>query len=754
MDRKAEQLNESELRRRAWDFQGIGITREAWRSLVSRGSDLGLPNLQIETVQEFRDRMSVLEDRPEERATIIEQALLLFEHFYAHRLYKEDLYKAQPMQLLRELQPIAATLKAVDFHSRMLTIFGTVKDAHTGYILPPPFDTMTALLPFQLRKIRGRNGKADYLVTKVLESAPGEGFGGTSFGVGSRILRWDGLDIEDAIRNANEVGGNSASALSRGAVRATLRPLGFSRIPRVDEEIVTLDYHPPGLETVDTIRVRWGILSGFSPSEETGTNLSPQALLQRAFSMNHLQCTLRYAQQVLWNPEVISAYPRYVYGGVNQQPQSVGQAPVENPGGEKAPSSGESKDPNVFSLLPKQFKFQHTRGTTEGNEKFLHPGDLTDRTKPEKRFSYVRIFQFSEAGLEPGSTDDSAVEFRRILELLNEVAPDGLILDLRANGGGDIRTAERELQMLLPELLKPAGFHMANTPMAQAMVKSAGEGTVPAKFRDAGMQPEDNRITGHIRLTATDDEWERGQAYMGPVALLIDGSTYSAADIFSGGFADHNVGTIVGVDDATGGGGASVWDHQELVANGANLVDLKLEKLPMGVGMRLAALRSSRVNKEQLTFIEDVGVAADLVYLPTEDDALNGFKGLFRFVCEEVLSHQTRPRIDLKPVTPDEAAVTLVLNVKGAEKLTLRLLTESIHPTERSKPNPRVTTRELPVEVVAVEGGEITHRLEFEALTVDGLVLVAEALVSMDDGTTRTVARLRRQLRPLLRPRR
>ena len=87
MDRKAEQLNESELRRRAWDFQGIGITREAWRSLVSRGSDLGLPNLQIETVQEFRDRMSVLEDRPEERATIIEQALLLFEHFYAHRLY-------------------------------------------------------------------------------------------------------------------------------------------------------------------------------------------------------------------------------------------------------------------------------------------------------------------------------------------------------------------------------------------------------------------------------------------------------------------------------------------------------------------------------------------------------------------------------------------------------------------------------------------------------------------------------------------
>lgn len=98
--------------------------------------------------------------------------------------------------------------------------------------------------------------------------------------------------------------------------------------------------------------------------------------------------------------------------------------------------------------------------------------------------------------------------------------------------------------------------------------------------------------------------------------------------------------------------------------------------------------------------------------------------------------------------------MTLVLNVKGAEKLTLRLLMESIHPTERSKPNPRVITRELPVEVVAVEGGEITHRLEFEALTVDGLVLVAEALVSMDDGTTRTVARLRRQLRPLLRPRR
>ena len=43
--------------------------------------------------------------------------------------------------------------------------------------------------------------------------------------------------------------------------------------------------------------------------------------------------------------------------------------------------------------------------------------------------------------------------------------------------------------------------------------------------------------------------------------LVTDARCYSATDIFAAGFADHAIGTILGVDDNTGAGGANVWTH-------------------------------------------------------------------------------------------------------------------------------------------------------------------------------------------------
>ena len=54
---------------------------------------------------------------------------------------------------------------------------------------------------------------------------------------------------------------------------------------------------------------------------------------------------------------------------------------------------------------------------------------------------------------------------------------------------------------------------------------------------------------------------EIGQTYHGPVVLVTDARCYSATDIFAAGFADHEIGPILGVDDNTGAGGANVWTH-------------------------------------------------------------------------------------------------------------------------------------------------------------------------------------------------
>ena len=51
----------------------------------------------------------------------------------------------------------------------------------------------------------------------------------------------------------------------------------------------------------------------------------------------------------------------------------------------------------------------------------------------------------------------------QILTLLDREAPNGLVLDIRGNPGGDIEAAERILQMLTPAIIEPEKFHLANT---------------------------------------------------------------------------------------------------------------------------------------------------------------------------------------------------------------------------------------------------------------------------------------------------
>ena len=62
-------------------------------------------------------------------------------------------------------------------------------------------------------------------------------------------------------------------------------------------------------------------------------------------------------------------------------------------------------------------------------------------------------------------------------------------------------------------------------------------------------------------ITPEDGANEVGQTYHGPVVLITDARCYSATDIFAAGFADHEIGPILGVDDNTGAGGANVWTH-------------------------------------------------------------------------------------------------------------------------------------------------------------------------------------------------
>jgi len=99
-------------------------------------------------------------------------------------------------------------------------------------------------------------------------------------------------------------------------------------------------------------------------------------------------------------------------------------------------------------------------------------------------------------------------DVRRLLkELQGQI--DGLVLDLRENGGGSLQ-----------EAVDLTGLFIDNGPVVQ--VRNAG---------------------GRVEV---EEDGERGQAYDGPLAVLVDHASASASEIFAGAIQDYGRGIVIG----------------------------------------------------------------------------------------------------------------------------------------------------------------------------------------------------------------
>jgi hypothetical protein len=277
----------------------------------------------------------------------------------------------------------------------------------------------------------------------------------------------------------------------------------------------------------------------------------------------------------------------------------------------------------------------------------LDAGGIAIRSaaRPDGRFGYIRIKSFLAAALDPAQSLTDA--FQRILTMMETSAPDGLILDIRGNTGGAIEGAERMLQMLTPHRIEPSLFHLAMTPQVVEILRAVGPSqdshlALWAKDTLAGLTTADGHLSVGKPLTNPSQANEIGQIYHGPVVLLIDGLTYSAGDMFAAGFQDNEVGKVIGTDSRTGGGGASVWRHDELLQR-LPPNNLGLAPLPGKAVIGLAILRTSRAGRNRNELepvpIEDVGVSIDhpdLLHHPTLRDVLENSTDLLGFACDQL----------------------------------------------------------------------------------------------------------------------
>lgn len=502
----------------------------------------------------------------QQRLDIVRQAMLLMEQAYVHLRFKEARHAVDPVQRLKLLehrlhhQAEDELDDELAFHNEMTRIFSSVRDLHTVYLLPRPYQQYRAVLPFLVEECFEEEDDLlapHYVVTRVAPDAVHP-----TFTTGAEILHWNGLPIRTAIeRNADlQAGGNPAAAFARGLQALTVRPLMVALPP--DEDWVTITYRDTAGE-IRQIRKEWvferintPLFSSFDTATDTAVGLDV-----RAYEVGK-------ARKWLFARPVADAE----FAAKTDQ---LDEAMV-SPGA------------SLGSTMPGIFKAK-----------------LVD----EGRKGHLRIYTFMT-----GDVDAFVGECER---LIRELPQDGLVVDVRGNGGGVIHAAERLLQLLTDRPIFPSRAQFTSTDL---MLDICRRHAPSAQFENLTFEPWVTSLgmsvtTGEtysraFPITPSEAANEnRGYVYPGPVVLVVDALCYSATDIFAAGFIDHEIGSVLSTSSNTGAGGANVWSHAILRAlAGARS---ELEELPNGADMRVSVRRIVRVGAADGQILEDIGISTD-----------------------------------------------------------------------------------------------------------------------------------------------
>jgi len=515
------------------------------------------------------------------RKRLVEQALVLIRDNFVHLPLKESMHGVDPLQKLRLIQhrldqSTSATMDSeYKFHRDMIEVFTSVRDLHTNYLLPAPFADKVAFLPFDIEEYV-ENGKPRYIASHLVQ-----GFSHPNFKHGVEITTWNGVPIRRAIEVSahQHAGSNLAARHARGVDGLTLRALRRSLPP--DAMWVIIGYM--GLDGVaHELRQDWIV----SPSLPDTNGVDADAATSNAASLGiDIEADIiQRAKKMLFAPKAVAE---------QKKPKKTSS---------RRAAAGQS----VATTMSGTFRAQSV-------------------TTPSGEFGYIRIFTFNVD--DPDAFID---EFVRLAELLPQ---NGLIVDVRGNGGGHIYASEGLLQVLTPGEITPEPTQFINTPLNARICerhKTNPEGIDLGPWFDS---IRDSVETGAVYsrgfpITPHDFANNRGQRYHGPVVLITDARCYSATDIFAAGFKDHGIGHMLGVDNNTGAGGANVWTHQllKLLLERPSPADTDTpyQPLPNGAGLRVAIRRTMRVGAQSGTPLEDLGVAPDSIHALTKNDLLNG----------------------------------------------------------------------------------------------------------------------------------
>ena len=520
-----------------------------------------------------------------QRQEILDTLIAVLGGAYAHLPAKRAAYAVDPVQALILLRRRAADLSEADFHLAVTGLVTGLRDAHTRYTRASGSPGRVAVLPFLVEQY-GPAEDPQFLVTKT---APDLADIDPTFAPGVVIEWWNGVPMARAVEvyADRETGGRRDSRRARALETLTFRALDYG--PPPDEHRVDLGYRTPRGAKRE-LRLPWRVLEPKQAASAVrrGSRASLKVAADPASE------AVRRAKKLLYAPDAWVAEPV-------TETQLRSAAPA---------AAGERTPVGQWLDTPMQ--------------------DVLSAQALSRSIGYLRVWSFD--------VDDDDLFVAEVIRLAGLLPQTGLIVDLRGNPGGLVWAAERMLQLFTDARIVPTRFSLVASPLTREMASSPFN---RLELEAWAPSLEDAVATGDQYaqpLPLTDPAWcnDLGRHYPGPVVAVVDANTYSSGDLFAAGWVDHEIGPLVTVGQATGGGGANVWTSAQLRDALAG-TDHALGALPEGVGYTIAIRRAIRSSRSDGVPIEDLGVSG-VPYEMTRADLLHGNRDLLAF-CTDLLTN-------------------------------------------------------------------------------------------------------------------
>jgi hypothetical protein len=435
---------------------------------------------------------------------MVNQFISLIENFYVHLPLKRSMLAVDPIQRGRLiLNQLPEYSDDTAFLGDLISVFNELRDLHTNFVLPAPWQGLVAFLPFLVEGYRDENDSPRYIVSYI---SPYVDLG-PDFVPGVEVTHWNAMPMVQAVLEfgPQTAGANPRAWLRRALATLTLRTLSSQLLPR--EDWVRLSYI--GAKGPAQIEYPWMVMasppSAGKPASDSGS--SPLAM---RLGIDYPSQEVQRARKRILFPERFEFEQR-----VNRVLQTSGRSAAEAMLGDTEHTS---------SLFPQNLSF----GTVE---------------TPSGTFGYLRIWNF-----EVDDVEGFTVEIRRILQQAPE---SGIILDVRSNPGGTITAGERILQFFTDRRIDPEPVSFRATDLNRFMVEALQELAPWRRSLSLALRTGEVFSQGYP-ITSVEEANDKGRVYRGPVVVIIDAISYSTCDFFVAGFQDHKIGKVLGVDKSTG----------------------------------------------------------------------------------------------------------------------------------------------------------------------------------------------------------